>query len=158
MLVEQGYRTFKMPRHTITALQGAMAADVEKLRRWAADAPDDIIITQPSNPESVRIVNEFAEESGIFDLLSAYFGRELRKIGFALHLSHPKDAGHVFDDVGMAPPRAAQFHFDLDLRVPKAMCYLDDVDAERGPFSVVRRDDPWEYFGTEIAFGTPIMH
>ena len=131
----------------------SVKADVDKLRRWAASAPDDIVTTEPSNPESVRIVNEFAEQSGIFDMLSAYFGREFRKAGFVLHLSHPKDTWfHVFDDIGMPPPRSAQFHFDLKAKAPKAMCYLNDIDLANGPFSVVRRDDPWAHFGTEIAF------
>ena len=146
-LLNEGFLTFNLPRDSLQALQASMAPDVEQLRRKAAAGQDDVIVTEPTNPDATRIVNEFGEHSGIFDLLSAYFNTELRQVGFVLHLSHPRDTWfRTFDDIGLEPPKTAQMHYDLDFCPPKAMLYLEDVDQDQGPFSLVRKSGPWEHF------------
>jgi hypothetical protein len=158
-LLHQGIALYQMPSQTIDALKSSLSADIEMLRRTAAAAPDDILITQPSDPESRRILMDYCSEAGIFDMLSAFYGENFRYAGFVIHYSHPKDTWfRVFDDLGLEMPRTAQMHYDLAFSPPKAMLYLNDVGEEQGAFSFIPKEADWEHFGIELALKKELLY
>lgn len=152
-LLEQSYYMFKMPPSTLARLREVLTPDIERLRRLAAVAPDDIVAAAPSNHEAIWIVEDFCQASGLAETISAYFGQQYGQLGFVLHLSHPRDTWYrVFDDIKLEMPKTTQMHFDLAFEIPKAMLYLNDIDQKQGPFSMVFKEQPWERFGSEHAF------
>lgn len=151
-LLDRGCVIYHMPRSILEPLQQALAPDLDKLRLMAAEAPDDILVTPPTNTEAVTILNEFCRTSGLFETLEAYYGQAFNCGGFVVHYSHPKDSWfRMFDDLPLDMPRTTQMHYDLDFYPPKAMLYLNDVGEAQGPFSLVPKASEWELFGFEHA-------
>jgi hypothetical protein len=158
-ILEEGYTAYRMPPETIREVRELLMPDIERLRRGLVEVPDEVIITPPSNPVARDIVKEFCEQAGVFEALSAYYGHPYRDLGFAIHLSYSKDTWfRQFDDIGLEMPQTAQMHFDLSFEHPKAMLYLNDVSEKQGPFSVVQKTEPWEWFGSELAFRKEILY
>jgi hypothetical protein len=158
-LLHQGIALYQMPSDTVDKLKFVLNADVEKLRQMSAEAPDDIIVSFPTNPESLRIVINYCSDAGIFDMLSAFYGENFRGAGFVIHYSHPKDRWfRVFDDLGLDVPRTAQMHYDLDFSPPKAMLYLNDVNEDQGAFSYIPKESDWEHFGMGLALKKEILY
>jgi hypothetical protein len=158
-LLHQGIALYQMPEHTIDRLRSVLNPDIEKLRQIAAEAPEEIIVCFPTNPESQRIVIDYCSEAGIFDMLSAYYGENFRTVGFVIHYSHPKDKWfRVFDDLGLEMPRTTQMHYDLAFSPPKAMLYLNDVSEDQGAFSFIPKDTDWELFGIGLALKKEILY
>jgi hypothetical protein len=158
-ILEQGYTAYRMPPEDIREVRQLLMPDIERLRRSLVDLPDDVIITPPTNSAARDIIKKFCEEAGVFEALSTYYGHPYRDLGFAIHLSHPKDTWfRQFDDIGLEMPQTAQMHFDLSFEHPKAMLYLNDVSEKQGPFSAVQKTDPWEWFGSELAFRKEVLY
>lgn len=149
---EKGYARFHLSPNRLARLQEVVAPDVDRLRRRGAERSDDIAIAPPQDHEAYRIVNDHCREIGVFDAISAYYGEAHSYAGFVIHVSQPRDTWfHVYDDVGLPMPTTAQMHFDQAFQVPKSMLYLNDVGVDQGPFSLMEKSDPWQYFGAELA-------
>jgi hypothetical protein len=158
-ILDQGYKTFMMPRDALAELRKVVEPDVQRLRRQGVETPDDIATDNPSDPNSTRLLNEFCEKAGIFDAISAYCGDNYRSAGFGVHVSQPRDTWfHVFDDINLPMPKTTQMHFDLAFDSPKAMLYLNDVGENQGPFSLVPKSDPWQGLGSELAFRKELLY
>jgi hypothetical protein len=159
LLLQRGHAVHRMPRATIAAINALLKPDIEKLRQSASERLDDIIITQPSNRDSLTILHDFCNTSGIFDVLSTFYDAPVRYAGFVIHYSHPKDMWfRMFDDIGLEMPRTAQMHYDLAFFPPKAMLYLNDVGEDQGPFSLVPKATPWDSFGFELALRKELLY
>lgn len=149
---EKGYARFNLSAERLARLREVVAPDVEHLRQRGAERSDDIAIAPPQDHEAYRIVNDHCREIGLFDAISAYYGEPHSYAGFVIHVSQPRDTWfHVYDDIGAPMPKTAQMHFDQAFQVPKSMLYLNDVGVEQGPFSLVPKSDPWQYFGADLA-------
>ena len=159
-LLREGSLLYNMDAAPFRELQSILKPDVDKLRRIAADAPDDIIITPPSNAlEAQRILTEYCSIAGIFDALSAFYGANHQTADFVVHYSHPKDTWfRMFDDLGLDMPKTTQMHFDLAFSPPKAMLYLNEVGEEQGPFSIIPKSSDWEHFDFELAFKKEVLY
>jgi hypothetical protein len=158
-LLEQGYSIFYMPSALVAQLREILTPDIDRLRQTFINLPDDIITCGPSNLASVDMVKRFCDQEGVFEAISAFYGEQYRALGFVIHVSHPNDSWYrQFDDIGLQMPLTSQMHFDLSFELPKAMLYLNDVGTEQGPFSVVQKAEPWERFGSELAFRKEILY
>lgn len=93
----------------------------------------------PSRGVHWDLLKKFVIESGIEEAISLFCGFKLELVGYALTLSHPDEKWYkiCYADIGLAPTKTVQQHFDLDNLSAKSMFYLNEVDLNNGPLSYV---------------------
>ncbi len=148
----QGFMEWHMPKRWLAPLQEFVRADIEKMRAKFAEGTGNLLLTEAGDLPHA-IVRDFCHQGGIFEALSALYGRTFDKVGFSIHVSHPGDRWfHVFDDVGLPVSATADYHYDEAYEVPKAMIYMNDVGEDQGPFSLVPESQKWANLGSWLNY------
>ncbi len=146
-LHEQGYLEFHMPKRWLEPLQEFLRPDIEALRRQMPTCEGKLLSSEPGELQQV-ILKDYCIQAGVFDALSAMYGVEFSRVGYALHISHPGDKWYeVYSDIGLPVAKTCQMHYDLGYEVPKAMVYMNDVAEANGPFSLYPNSHTWEDLG-----------
>jgi hypothetical protein len=157
-LYNRGYFVCNLPSNLTSQLQDWFRNDIDELKRKAALQTDEINYAYPCIPEANHALQDFCHRSGVYDSLSAFYGKVYDSFGFVLHHSSPKESWcRSFDDIGMPPAKTLAFHFDAAFSTPKAMVYLNDVGKENGAFSIVPRERPFENIEFDLAFGRAFL-
>ena len=88
----------------------------------------------------IRLLNKEFKNSDVFKIIKNYTGKSFSVSGCSLELSTNKAIWwkNIYKEYGKTP-KTTYFHFDESLENPKALIYLNDVDLNNGPFSIVKK-------------------
>lgn len=157
-LYHQGYFLAQCPPNLLAELQALLASDMAALREKAALGNGAINYAFPGNPEIAATARKCFEETGVFESISAFYGRPYDRFEFVLHHSSSHDNWfYVFDDLGLPLAKTHALHFDANFGVAKALFYLNDVSKENGAFSLVPHTTPHENVEFDLAFAKAML-
>lgn len=94
------------------------------------------------------------QKNNIVDAVSAYMGYPMHPFYFSLQLSHEKECWYenCYEDVGLPTSKATYMHYDHAYDNIKVIIYLNEVDLDTGPFSIVKYSPDWLYSKSRDAF------
>jgi len=137
-LAETGVAAFQMGAGPLALLNEALAPfRRELLEQRRTNGGARCFVVPPSKGEHWRIMKDFLHEQRIEQAISTYAGHPLELEGYALTYSHTDEDWYLrcYLDIGLAAPHTVQMHYDEDNLSAKSMFYLNDIDADNGPFS-----------------------
>jgi hypothetical protein len=157
-LYRKGYFVTQTPADILRQLQNLLGNDMNAQRQAADQHNGEINYYYPKDPEVHALIRRHFEEAGVFESISAFYGRTYDRVGVVLHYSSPHDTWQsVFDDLRLPKARTHLLHFDYSFVVPKAMVYLNDIGVDNGVFSVIPHEVPSENICFDLAFANEFL-
>ena len=98
----------------------------------------------PNSPAMATITRALQEKE-VYGVARHYMKTDMDLLYAALEFSHDRQTWYkgCYADIGLADARTTYMHFDADHNVLKMLVYLEDVEAEGGPFSYVGGSHLW---------------
>jgi len=142
--------TFSLDPERKAAIRRAVDKYVEQLRRLDTGGKDLAVnpaIALEWKPTLAyrRPLGAAVRDLELGPIASSYLGYPVNITTVALHRNRASDGwrSQRYADVGLSPTRTVNYHFDSNSGVLKCMVYLNDVDADGGPFCYIERSHRW---------------
>lgn len=97
------------------------------------------------NPEIFAAVRDIVRKLNLEELINGYMGYKTRLVYVVLQINDESDIywKGAFEDVGISAPATGYMHVDSEIGTFKGIIYLDEVDANNGPFCYVPGSPKW---------------
>lgn len=92
-----------------------------------------------------KLFADYLENNGLFVVASAYMRCPIDLLYLSIELSNEDQTWYknCYQDAGIPTSKTAYYHYDYDIKLIKAMIYLNDVTKENGAFSYVKGSNTW---------------